>query len=130
MASLDMVMYTVSCVQPLAIGLIIWWGLGAWVGSLADKAALGAPRTRPSSLRMFECSSNGRLTSRVSISLNSLGVCLAFVLYDIDLFFFFAETAHLSSSSPTELIFLAFYYVLFCGGLWYDYHKFGFEWAH
>jgi NADH:ubiquinone oxidoreductase subunit 3 (subunit A) len=129
MASPEFVLHVVVCLQPAAVGLAIVMGAGRWAAAVADKITAAASRSRQASLRFYECSTSGRLTSKITFSLNSLSLGLALVIYDMDLFFFFSESANLILNSPTELMFLALYMVIFCAGLWYDYTRLGYEWV-
>jgi NADH:ubiquinone oxidoreductase subunit 3 (subunit A) len=129
MGSLEFVLSLVACFQPLVIGALVVVGLGRLSPPLGAGGRAGGLRGSTSAFRFFECASYSRLSSRLHYNMQTFSICLAFLLYDIDLFFFFAESTHLDSNSIYELCLLAIFLGLFMFGLWFDYTRFGFEWA-
>lgn len=129
MGSIEFVLGYVACFQPLVIGLAAFLGLGRLVPAAAPAGQAGSTRTTLSAYRFFECATYSRLGSRLSYNMQTFSICMAFLLYDLDLFFFLPEAVHFETNSPFELGFLALYLLFFMGGLWFDYTRFGFEWA-
>jgi len=117
MSTLEGAVILVSCLQPALLGVLVWVGGGRWLGSLAPTAPLSAPRSRGADLRLFECATSGRLTSTVEFGINTLALCMAFLLYDVDVFFFLPAAAHLATSSGPELGLLGFWLFFFGAGL-------------
>lgn len=129
MSSMEFVLGYVACFQPLVIGLAAFVGLGRLVPSSATSAHTGTSRNHLSAYRFFECATYSRLGGRLSYNMQTFSVCMAFLLYDLDLFFFLPEAAHLESNGPLELAVIGVYLAFFAAGLWFDYTRFGFEWA-
>ena len=74
-------------------------------------------RNQTSAFRFFECAAYSRLGSRLHYNIQTFSICLAFLLYDIDLFFFFAEATHLDTNGALDLCIMAVFLLLFMAGL-------------
>lgn len=129
MSSVEFVLGYVACFQPLVIGLAAFIGLGRFAPAGATSAHISTTRNSLSAYRFFECATYSRLGSRLNYNVQTFSICMAFLLYDLDLFFFLPEASHLESNGPLELFAIAVFLAFFVVGLWFDYTRFGFEWA-
>jgi NADH:ubiquinone oxidoreductase subunit 3 (subunit A) len=79
-----------------------------------------AVRLHPRGVRLFECAALSRLSSQVSYSPQALGSVAAYVLYDLDLFFFVPALTQLGSGSLQQVGFFYAYCACFCLALGFD----------
>ena len=91
---------------------------------------LRATRMRHKSVKFFECATYSRLLNSVQYDVFVLSFCVLFILYDVDLIFFFTEATCLDLWAWGEVGFLAGNFILLALGLWYDYVRLGFNWSH
>lgn len=112
--------------QPAVLGLLLYVSLR--FHALAHSLFLtgtGA-RRRLAGVRFFECAALPRLVGRVRYTLPSLALCVLFVLYDVDLIFFLAETTAFEQWSASQAMLALLYATLFWAALWYDSTRCGF----
>jgi len=110
-------MSLLACFQPLVIGLIVMLGVGRFTPMGAHSAFTGGVRNNTTAFRFFECATYSRLGSQLHYNVQVFSICLAFLLYDVDLFFFLAEAVHLDSNSLYEVALLGVFILLFIFGV-------------
>jgi NADH:ubiquinone oxidoreductase subunit 3 (subunit A) len=113
-------------IQPVWLGLLLFI---SWRTVLLDTlwfAGATALRQRLRSTRFFECAAYSRLNGWLRYSTQALGLGVLFILYDVDLIFFFAEVTHFEQWGWAQLLIAAAYAGLFIGGLIYDLRRYGF----
>ena len=93
-------------------------------------AFLKTTRRRTTGVKFFECATHSRLINAAQYDIFIVALCVLFVLYDIDLVFFFTEAVAIDSWSIYEYYFVFVNFSLFILGLWFDYIKLGFNWSH
>lgn len=91
---------------------------------------LRAARRRFKNVRFFECGAYARLIGSLRYDVQALSFVVVFVLYDVDLFFFFSEVLMNEWWGPQQLILAGTYLALFVAGLWYDISRQGLTWAY
>lgn len=77
--------------QPVLLGFILFFLARPGLLSRVLFLQLKAPRRRTKSTRFFECAAYSRLVGQFRLELLTLGLALAFIVYDVDLVFFLAE---------------------------------------
>lgn len=116
----------VYCQPPIVFGLLAvvgWRQLHASSGM----GRLRGPRMRTRSVVFFECAAYSRQHVTTSYDINSIVTCVAFIIYDVDLLFFFPEAIHADMWAPVEAIMVTALVTLFGYGLWYDARRMGFR---
>lgn len=124
----DLILTLVIYSQPLLLGLVGFslakLRLLNWTWSLR----YGAVRNRLRGTRFFECAAYPRLTGWLRFSTQGLTLCAFFLLYDLDLVFFFAETTSYELWTVTSLVLLVIYFLFFIVGVCYDVWRSGLMW--
>jgi hypothetical protein len=87
----DLSVLAVVYAQPPLLGLLLATTLRPGLLSSAWLSRYLGVRQRTRSTRFFECAAYARLTGWLRYGTQSLGFCALFLLYDLDLIFFFAE---------------------------------------
>ena len=91
MLSSDLLVQLIVYLQPPLLGLLLTFALRPSLVDAAWFSRYAGARQRFRSTRFFECASYARLTGWLRYGTQSLALCAVFLLYDIDLVFFFAE---------------------------------------
>lgn len=129
MATLDLIVGVLVLVQPpLVLAALVastFRRHGIWAGRLRSPGA----RNRLRSARFFECAAYPRLTGWLRFSTQGLAFCGLFLLYDLDLVFFFSEATEHGGWTWVQLGLLALYVLFFLGGLYYDLWRYGLLWS-
>jgi NADH:ubiquinone oxidoreductase subunit 3 (subunit A) len=115
--------------QPSVLGLALFVlarpGLLGW----AADAQLRGVRKRLRAVRFFECAAYARLAGRLRYGLQVLSLCAVFVLYDLDLVFFFAEATCGGWWSCEQAMLVLVFAGLFAAGVVYDSLRSSLMWA-
>jgi|LauGreDrversion4_2_1035121.scaffolds.fasta_scaffold88720_3 NADH:ubiquinone oxidoreductase subunit 3 (subunit A) len=94
MGVVELGLIMLAYVQPVVIGLLLCL---SWRIVLVDVlwfVGATALRQRLRSTRFFECAAYSRLGGWLRYSTQALGLVALFLLYDVDLLFFFSEVTH------------------------------------
>ena len=87
----DTILIFLSLVQPILIGHLALFGLMRVTNFGNFNTNLSGIRSKFLVSRVYECATYSKLSSLFSYSLNTLSVLLVFLIYDIDLIFFFQK---------------------------------------
>jgi NADH:ubiquinone oxidoreductase subunit 3 (subunit A) len=115
--------------QPPVLGFALVslsWGSLAEGGRLGF---LGGARRRPKSIKFFECATYSRAGGRISYDLSTISLALVFILYDLDLIFFFSEATGVIGWGLVEWSLVCAYLLFFIVGVWYDKLRGGLGWS-
>jgi hypothetical protein len=104
MLTLDFLVFFVMVAQPMCLGSLLFAiarqrllsGLGWGARNLG-------PRLRLRGTRFFECAAYPRLQGVVRYQTQALALCGVFLIYDLDLLFFFPELARLGVWSTWQV---------------------------
>ena len=77
-------------------------------------------RRRLKSTRFFECAAYARLVGWLRYGTQGLALCAVFLIYDVDLVFFFAEVTTFDQWTGPQLVLVGTYIAFFGAGLVYD----------
>ncbi len=77
-------------------------------------------RQRLRSTRFFECAAYSRLVGWLRYGTQGLALCAVFLIYDLDLIFFFAEMSTYDHWTWGQLALCVVYFLFFACGLVYD----------
>jgi NADH:ubiquinone oxidoreductase subunit 3 (subunit A) len=78
-------------VQPPIFGFIFFALSRSGVAAKFFFSFLRATRVRYKSVKFFECAVYSRLVNSIQYDIFVLSFCILFILYDVDLIFFFTE---------------------------------------
>lgn len=125
MSYFDLIIVIIACFQPIIIGFVVTIGISQVTLSFSVFKKLSAHKSKVTSTRLYECSTNYRLAHFVIFELNAIALVLLYLIYDVDFMFFLAETTTLSNYSMTNLFMLAYLVFLFILSLCIDSQAFG-----
>lgn len=91
MLNVEFVLASVAFIQPPIFGFLFFSLSRSGLASRHLLALLKATRARHKSVKFFECASYARLLNTVQYDVFVLSFCVLFILYDVDLIFFFTE---------------------------------------
>ena len=91
MLTSDLLIVLLVYAQPPLLGLLLAMVIRPALVDAAWFSRYMGARQRFRSTRFFECASYARLTGWLRYGTQSLALCAVFLIYDIDLVFFFAE---------------------------------------
>lgn len=116
--------------QPPFIGLLLFSLTRQGLLNRTYLTSLRFIRKKAKGARYFECAVYPRLVGRLKYDLQVLSFVLIFVLYDVDLVFFYSEILTFDTWAPSQALLFAVYAVFFVGGLAYDIIRQGLNWAY
>lgn len=128
MFSYDIIIMIFSCTQPILIGFLTIIGFGRL--SAFDKYFLLNNDLQNKSLyvRIYECSTISKLNNLFNVDINVFILVISYLIYDVDLIFFFSETVFIFTLSWFELFFLSILILLLIIGLFFDFNKNSTSW--
>jgi NADH:ubiquinone oxidoreductase subunit 3 (subunit A) len=91
MCLFDTVVLVIVYIQPPVMGVLLALRFRPGLIDTAWWARSLGIRQRQKSTRFFECAAYSRLSGWVRYGTQSLALCAVFLLYDVDLVFFFTE---------------------------------------
>lgn len=99
MFSYDIIIMIFSCTQPILIGFLTIIGFGRL--SAFDKYFLLNNDLQNKSLyvRIYECSTISKLNNLFNVDINVFILVISYLIYDVDLIFFFSETVFIFTLS-------------------------------
>jgi NADH:ubiquinone oxidoreductase subunit 3 (subunit A) len=127
MLDLEFLIAITMIAQPPFFGFVLFLLSRRGVVSKFFFSFLKTTRRRFKSVKFFECAVYSRLTSSIQYDVFILSFCVLFILYDVDLLFFFAEAVNFDQWSYIEFFFVTLNFALLVVGLWYDYIRCGFN---
>lgn len=117
MADLEFFIALCMFMQPPFFGFIFFSVTRSGVASRFFFSYLKTTRRRFKSVKFFECAVYSRLINHIQYDVFVLSFCVLFVLYDVDLIFFFTEVVCLDGWSFVEAAFVFFNFFLLLVGL-------------
>jgi NADH:ubiquinone oxidoreductase subunit 3 (subunit A) len=123
MSSIDNFILVLSSVQPIIIGNIVVFGLGKVYNKSDVLSSIGGVKVKSLNSRIYECGSYTKSNNLLHYSLNTIELLLSYLIYDVDLIFFFSEVTILLTMSTTSLLVLLLFLLLFVVGVFFDYKK-------
>lgn len=73
--------------------------------------------------RLYECATVSRKNNLFTYSVNFLSLIISYLVYDVDLLFFFSEVTIVSSLSLDEFLYFFLFIYFFIIGLFFDLKK-------
>lgn len=123
----DLLIIILASVQPLIIGFLVLFSIKNYFYNFFFFKYYNAHRVKTITTKLYECSTYSKLTSKYTYSIYTLSSCIMFIVYDVDLIFFFSETNSFVNNSTTNLIILLTLILLFIFGFIFDYKYFTFN---
>jgi NADH:ubiquinone oxidoreductase subunit 3 (subunit A) len=120
MSTLEFALLALACFQPLIIGTIAFYGVGRVMDLGGVDQRLSSIRSRISGFRFYECATYSRLTGMLAYGSQVFSILIAYLIYDVDLLFFFAEAMFLADYGVTEFCVLSTFMALFVLGVSFD----------
>ncbi len=87
----DLCLLVLVYAQPPILGILLIFALWARLTDTAWLSQQLGIRRRLRSTRFFECAAYSRLIGWLRYGTQGLALCAVFLIYDVDLIFFFAE---------------------------------------
>jgi len=129
MLTSDLVVVVLVYAQPPLLGLILMFAVWARLTDSAWLAQSLGVRQRLRSTRFFECAAYSRLVGWLRYGTQGLALCAVFLIYDVDLVFFFAEATMFEQWTWAQVLLCGMYGGFFLCGVIYDVWRYGFMWA-
>jgi NADH:ubiquinone oxidoreductase subunit 3 (subunit A) len=128
MFSSEFLILSASCLQPLVIGVVAFFGLGRQIASADLAQSLATVNQKLGAFRFYECAGYSRLGSLLRYNISFFSILIAFIIYDIDFIFLVSEVLMLSGYGAACWFALSFFILCLVVGLWYDYSSVGYSW--
>lgn len=128
MFNADFIIIILSSVQPLIIGLIVTISFNNMFFNSKFYKYYNNLRNKTTTTKLYECSTYSRLNNKYTYSIQTVSMCLAYLIYDVDIVFFFSESTQLLDYSINELWILFLLFFFFVYGIFFDYKKLTFNW--
>lgn len=129
MFDLDFVIMLICYIQPPVLSYIIFVFTKNSVFSYSWFEQLSFIKKKKKSIKFFECSAYSRLINYYQYDIHCFIFCILFILYDVDLIFFFSESVFIESWSIFDALVFLMYLFFFFMGFWYDYERYSFYWS-
>jgi NADH:ubiquinone oxidoreductase subunit 3 (subunit A) len=91
MLTWEFVLIVVTLIQPPIVGLLLLGLTRLSLISTSFGSFTKTTRRRLYSAKFFECAAHPRLLHAAHYDIVAISLCVVFVLYDVDLVFFFVE---------------------------------------
>jgi hypothetical protein len=91
MLTSDLSLLVLVYAQPPVLGLLLVFAFWSRLTDTAWLAQYFGVRRRLKSTRFFECAAYSRLVGWLRYGTQGLALCAVFLIYDVDLIFFFTE---------------------------------------
>lgn len=127
MFSTEFVIMVLFYCQNILAGLLIAKGLKKLMHSEGSQGIVTNRKSNISSYRFYECATNSRGGASLRYYLGFTTLICAFIIYDVDLIFFFSEMVLLVDYGITETFIFFIFVFFFIIGLWMDYRRVGFS---
>lgn len=128
MFNIDILIILLSCIQPLIISLILIQSLYHSFSNNYFFNKFSSIKNKNLNTKMYECSTNSRLTSKYVYNIYTFTSCLTFLIYDIDILYFLPETCSSNTYNINSLIILIFLFFLLYAGILFDHKYSTFNW--
>lgn len=128
MFNIDLLIIILASVQPLIIGLIVTLSINNLFYNSKFYKYYNNIRSKTTTTKLYECSTYSRLNNNFTYSIQTASMCLAYLIYDVDVIFFFSESTHLSNYNINEFWVLIILILFFILGIFFDYNKLTFNW--
>ena len=123
----DLIIIIISAIQPLIIGFLVLLSIKNYFYNFFFFKYYNNLRIKTITTKLYECSTYSKLTTKYSYNIYTLSSCIMFLVYDVDLIFFFSETTTFINNSIFNLFVLLFLFILFIAGFIFDYKYFTFN---
>jgi NADH:ubiquinone oxidoreductase subunit 3 (subunit A) len=117
MLDLEFILAVCMFSQPPFFGFLFFIVARAGVTSRFFFSYLKTTRKRFKSVKFFECAVYSRLVNSIQYDINVLSFCILFILYDVDLIFFFTEVTNFENWGLCEGCFVLLNFLLLAVGL-------------
>lgn len=120
MSLFDLTIVFISAFQPIVIGYLSLLSIYNLVSyDFFFFSTQGSDISLLNS-RVYECSTYSRLNNMFSYDINTISLLLAFLVYDVDFIFFFAETSVIFNLTILDFFIFLVFLVLFIFGILFD----------
>ena len=130
MLSFEFIITFCVFIQPPVLGILLFVLGRTAISSKFIFSFFKVYKKKLKGVKFFECAVYPRLLNTFQYDIFILSFCLIFILYDLDLIFFFTEATNITNWTIFEFIFILFNFLMFLLGIWVDYIKNGFNWSH
>ena len=130
MFDLDFLLLLISFLQPTVIAYVIFFFTKNSLFYFSWFEQLSFIKKKKKSIKFFECSVYSRLINYYQYDIHCFMFCVLFILYDVDLIFFFSEVIFFDMWSFLEIFLFIFYLFFFYFGFWYDFERYSLYWNY
>ena len=127
MASLDLVMFLLGGLQPAVVGSVLFLTLRKAItpngSALRSHKAAEAPQA-------YECATVARLPNLLAYGVFFLSLLVAYLVYDVDLVFFFIAPTLAPVFAAVDLVTMGFFLLCFVVGVFFDVRVFSVGWSY
>lgn len=128
MLDLDLSLMLIFYVQPPVLAYIIFLLTKNFIFNFTWFENISNVKKKRKSIKFFECSVYSRLINYYKYDIHCLIFCILFILYDVDLVFFFSEVIFLDNWSILNFFLFYVYVLFFIIGFWYDFERYSLYW--
>jgi NADH:ubiquinone oxidoreductase subunit 3 (subunit A) len=129
MLDFDFLISVIVLIQPPVVSFIIFNLTKNFIFINNWFEQLFLSRKKKKSIKFFECSVYSRLINHFQYDIHCIIFCILFILYDVDLLFFFSEALFLDNWSLLDFFLFTIYIIFFLLGFWYDYERYSLYWS-
>jgi NADH:ubiquinone oxidoreductase subunit 3 (subunit A) len=130
MLDFDFILSLISYIQPPILTYIIFFFTKNFIFNFSWFEQLSFIKKKKKSIKFFECSVYSRLINYYHYDIHCLIFCILFILYDVDLIFFFSEIIFFDTWSFLEILIFIAYIGFFIIGFWYDFERYVLYWNY
>lgn len=128
MFNFDTTIIILASVQPLLIGLLVTLSFNNLFFNSKFYKYYNNIRNKTTTTKLYECSTYSRLNNKYTYGVQTISMCLAYIIYDVDVIFFFSESTQFLEYSFSEFWILFMLFFFFLLGIFFDYKKLTFNW--
>lgn len=128
MMDFDFSLMLIFYVQPPVLAYVIFLLTRNFIFNFSWFENLSFIKKKRKSIKFFECSVYSRLINYYQYDIHCLIFCVLFILYDVDLIFFFSEVIFLDNWSLFNFFIFFIYILFFVIGFWYDFERYSLYW--
>lgn len=128
MFTFDLIIIILASVQPLLIGLLVTFSFNNIFFNSKFYKYYNNIRNKTTTTKLYECSTYSRLNNKYTYGVQTISMCLAYIIYDVDVIFFFSESTQFLEYTISEVWILFMLFFFFILGIFFDYKKLTFNW--
>ena len=102
MFNFDTTIIILASVQPLLIGLLVTLSFNNLFFNSKFYKYYNNIRNKTTTTKLYECSTYSRLNNKYTYGVQTISMCLAYIIYDVDVIFFFSESTQFLEYSFSE----------------------------